>query len=409
MAGSSFQFLHASDLHLGQPLGGMTEIPDELVDPLLDAPYQAFERVIDAALRERVEFVLLTGDLIHFPTASPRAMEFLRAQLERLQGKKIPAYWLDGRLECGNPFPDEFALPQNVQRLTSGGVHRVEVQRGKASLATLVARPAGEDAVANLGEMRCPRDGRLFVGLWYGDVQDEINLDQLGDIGIDYWACGGRSNPLDLDAAIPAQYCGTPQGRRPSEQGPHGCVLVEVDGTDVDTHFIETDVVRYQIERLELSGWEDQSQLIVLMSERLHAMRDALPDAAHVLLSWEIVGDGQLGRELRQFDANERMLARIQHELSDAAGHTIWTIGLRSSRTGVPSSLFDEDTILGDFVRIVRQMEQTGDCSLDVSSYLPDGPVASKLAESLQLDDVAAREQLLRDVATIGIDILRGD
>ena len=52
---------------------------------------------------------------------------------------------------------------------------------------------------------------------------------------------------------------------------------------------------------------------------------------------------------------------------------------------------------------------QRGDGILDVRAYVPDTSAADKLAESLHLEDLAAQRQLLRDVATIGIDMLSGD
>ena len=409
MAGSSFRFIHTSDFHLDQPLGGLTEIPEELIEPLIDAPYRAVDRVVDAALQERVDFVLLTGDIIHFPTASPRAVDFLRVQLSRLHEKKIPTYWLGGRLEAGNSPPEDFTLPKSVHRFPASRVQRLEVRRGKKTIAYLVGQSAGEHAFANLDEMRCPRDGRFFAGLWYGDVQSEVDSDQLDDLGIDYWALGGSHRPQKLDTTIPAQYCGTPQGRLPAEQGPHGCVLVQVTGEDVETRFIETDVIRYQIERLELDSAADQQQLASRISDRLRSLKTGLDSKRHLLLTWAIINDGPFGRQLRRVGQSERMLARLQRDLRDLAGSNIWNVGMRSLRGEVPSRLLEEDTILGDFLRVVRDMEQTDDRVLDVHSYLPNTPAANQLAETLHLDDVATRRQLLRDVATIGIDMLSGD
>ena len=64
---------------------------------------------------------------------------------------------------------------------------------------------------------------------------------------------------------------------------------------------------------------------------------------------------------------------------------------------------------MGDFLRVVRDLEQSGDRILDVQSYLPDTPAAKQLAQSLHLDSPVARTQLLREVTTMGIDWLSGD
>ena len=60
-------------------------------------------------------------------------------------------------------------------------------------------------------------------------------------------------------------------------------------------------------------------------------------------------------------------------------------------------------------LRVLRDLEQTGDPTLDISSYLPDTAAARKLSETLHLETATARKQLLREVTTMGIDMLSGD
>ena len=84
MTGQAFRFIHASDFHLEQPLQGLIEVPDHLREQLIDAPYTAALRVFDAAIRDRVDFVLLSGDLVDPDLSGPRGVGFLLEQLERL-------------------------------------------------------------------------------------------------------------------------------------------------------------------------------------------------------------------------------------------------------------------------------------------------------------------------------------
>ena len=404
----SFRFIHASDFHLDQPLGGLTYLPPDLVAPLVEATYKSVDAVFDAAIRERVEFVVLSGDLIHFPTASPRAIDFLSTQFNRLHAKKIPVYWLGGKLEAGHGIPNDFRLPKNVHRMPTSRVQTLEVKQNKKTIAHIVGQSSGGNAYANLEDMRVPRDGRFFVGMWYHEGHEELPQDQLDELGIDYWAFGGVHQRRSLNNLIPAEYCGTPQGRLPSETGPHGCLLVKVTGDDIDeTHFIETDTIRYRTERIEVEHGDDQNKLIDRMKSRMQTIRHDVDPKKPILVTWEVNDDGSLGRELRQLPANEAFLETIRRE-ADSKSQNIHSIALRSLRASVPSSLFDEDSILGDFLRAVRDLQQSGDRTLDVRSYLPDTPAARKLAESLHLDSPVARQQLLREVTTMGIDWLSG-
>ncbi len=405
----SFRFIHASDFHLDQPPGGLTYLPPELVEPLIEATYRSVDAIFDAAIRERVEFVVLSGDLIHFPTASPRAVDFLNAQFRRLQEKRIPVYWLGGKLEAGHALPDDFQLPKNVHRLPTSRVQTLEVKREKKTIAYIVGQSCGGNAYANLEDMRVPRDGRFFVGAWYCDDHSKLDDNQLDELGIDYWAFGGVHQRQSLNNLIPAEHCGTPQGRLPSETGPHGCLLVKVTGDDIDeTHFIETDAIRYRTESINIDAQDDKPKVIARLKSRMQTIRHEVDGAKPILISWELNDDGELGRELRQLQGNEAFLEMIRRE-ADSSSLKTYSIAVSSHRQSVPSTMFDEDSILGDFLRVVRDLEESGDATLDVNSYLPDTAAAKKLAESLHLKTPAARRQLLRDVTTMGIDWLSGN
>ena len=409
MALETFRFLHASDFHLDQPPGGLTELPAELVDPLIESTYRAVDTVFDTAIREEVAFVVLSGDIIHFPSASPRAIDFLATQFERLHEKQIPVYWLGGQLEAGNALPDDFALPRNVHRLPTTRVETLEVKREGKTIAYIVGQSSGGHAWANLEDMRVPRDGRFFVGMWYCEGREPLDEELLDELGIDYWAFGGVHQRRSLQNMIPAEFCGTPQGRLPAETGPHGCLLATVTGDEIDdTQFIETDTLRYRTERIDVNADDDRSKLITRMRGRLQTIRQDVDAKKPMLVTWEVIDDGPLGKELRQIDVGEAFLDQVRRE-TDSASNNLWSIAIRSQRATIPADMFDEDSVMGDFLRAVRDLEAADHRLLDVSSYLPDTPSAKRLIETLHLETPAARRQLLRDVTTMGIDLLCGE
>src|SRR6476661_10190276 len=99
MSGQHFRFLHAGGLALDQPLAGLSEVPEPLIEPFIDAPLSAAQKVFDAAIEERVDFVALTGDLVDLARPSPRAIAFLLDNFERLDAHGIAVYWACGRLD----------------------------------------------------------------------------------------------------------------------------------------------------------------------------------------------------------------------------------------------------------------------------------------------------------------------
>jgi len=69
----AIKFIHAADLHLDQPISGLSELPTHLRSGLSNAPYVAAQKIFDLAIAERVDFVLLCGDLYDSESASARA------------------------------------------------------------------------------------------------------------------------------------------------------------------------------------------------------------------------------------------------------------------------------------------------------------------------------------------------
>ena len=64
------RFIHASDLHLGSPICGLSSLSEEWVARLQTAIPEAFDRVIETALTREVDFVVLAGDLFDKSAAS---------------------------------------------------------------------------------------------------------------------------------------------------------------------------------------------------------------------------------------------------------------------------------------------------------------------------------------------------
>ena len=91
-----FTFLHCADLHLDSPFRGVRSYSPAIAGMLQDAVFKSFERVVDLALRERVDFVLLSGDLYDSADRSLSAQLALRRQLLRLSQAGIFVYMVHG-------------------------------------------------------------------------------------------------------------------------------------------------------------------------------------------------------------------------------------------------------------------------------------------------------------------------
>ena len=86
-----FKFLHTADIHLGYQQYGLSERYDDFTE--------AFRWIVDTALDERVDFLLIAGDLFEKRTLDPRTLLIAVTEFERLKAAGIPVVAIEGNHE----------------------------------------------------------------------------------------------------------------------------------------------------------------------------------------------------------------------------------------------------------------------------------------------------------------------
>ena len=244
-------------------------MPDHLRELLLEALLLAAQRVVEFALAEAVDFVVLAGDVADVRRAGPAGAAFVIRQLDRLHNG---ASWSIGpaAVWTARKWPPTIGLPDNVRRFAQRQVEGLIHCRGE----TAVARILG---VAAATHRRVPVEqfdetAQLpTVAIAHGRV-DPLALHGRN---IAYWALGGRHNRRTLfSERHAAVYAGTPQGRHASESGTHGCTLVEMEADGrVRTRFLPTDLVRFENETILLDEAQELGEVNRRVRDRLSAFR----------------------------------------------------------------------------------------------------------------------------------------
>lgn len=308
-----FSFVHASDLRLGAPLFAVADLPDELRGRILDARCTAARRVVDLAIGERVDAVVLAGGVIA-PSAAPRAMRFFADQCERLDAAGIDVFWCEADADQQSwmqfvPLPDNVALcgPDVGQTFECS-------RRGRPAAQVLAGEPAQRRTP---GDPDLPRIG--IVPRAAGRILPE-------GTSLDYRALGGRSTA----GAIPstqglAQFSGTTQGASPAEPGPRGCLLVHADSERrLTTRFVPTAGVEWRDECIHVDPDADWESVHSELMERVDAItRAATSDA--VLVRWAVRGHGIIWRQLLREDVNSHLLDELRSEFHSRA-RPVWSL-----------------------------------------------------------------------------------
>jgi DNA repair exonuclease SbcCD nuclease subunit len=402
MAQPTIRLLHASDLHLELPLYGLAEIPDHLRDLLIEAPYQAAEQVFETALAEDVDAVLLAGDILNVDRAGPPAIMLLLEQFARLGDRGIPIYWAGGAVDVPDHWPRSVPLPGNVHLFPVGRVESLDLVRGGETIARVQGTSCRDGGEVEARGFHRDAHGLFTIGVAYGTD------DSAGHEGdrVNYMALGGRHRheTVDHEPGI-AHYCGTPQGRGPSETGPHGCTVVTVDETGrATTRLVTTDVVRWIAESMEVTATTRSEQLLERMVDRLEKLQAKQP-GIDLLVNWEIRGTGPLVNRLRPGGLADELLVDLRRKLGERQP-AAWSVSLACrAPLFVPAEWYDQETVLGDYLRQVREFEQNEDLPFELRQFLPDDFGADPLAAIADLDR-EERGELLCRAAKLGVDLL---
>ena len=349
-----FRFVHAADLHLDTPFTGIGRVTPGIQDALRDASLDAFDALVELAMSREAAFVLLAGDIYDGPERGVRAQIRFRRGLERLSAADIRVVVVHGNHDpIGGWCAVRGEWPSGVTLVGSTSVHAVAVERGGQRLATVHGLSyARRDVCENLALRfrRGPEPG-LQIGLLHCNVGGDPNhaayspctVDDLRRAGMDYWALGHVHQRQVIRHGDPwIVYPGNIQGRseKPTERGPKGAVVVDVEGGAVRAvEFAAVDRVRFLNLEVDVSGVSDIPALAGLLTRRAEELRadhEGRGLLVRVSLTGRLGGMGEpegspdcagssgLCEQLRRFGACDALLDELRHEMENVQPFFWW-------------------------------------------------------------------------------------
>ena len=210
----------------------------ELADLIGSATRQAFSSIIDLCLDERVDALLIAGDLYDGEQTSMKTARFLAGELGRLAKADIRTFIIRGNHDALSRITRELVLPDLV-KLFGGRAEHVLIDRGPGekpvaihglSFAQATApesllpkyRPAIPDTI-NIGMMHTSLGGAEGH-----DVYAPCSPADLIATGFDYWALGHIHKRSAIENRGAIVMPGMPQGRDINEDGPKSVTLVSI-------------------------------------------------------------------------------------------------------------------------------------------------------------------------------------
>jgi DNA repair exonuclease SbcCD nuclease subunit len=213
----SLRVLHTADVHLESDGYGDARQRDAH----RQRERRLFGRIVDRALADDVDLVLIAGDLFDHNRVPDEAVAFVRAELDRL---RQPVVILPGNHDalCANSIYDRHDF-------TAGAPHVQVISRLEGQTIDLPALDAvvwgrameeHEPGFRPLAHLPGRAEGRWCLAMAHGffsetgerpERSSPIFADEIGDSGWDYVALGHCHARMDVSrGGVPAHYAGAP-------------------------------------------------------------------------------------------------------------------------------------------------------------------------------------------------------
>jgi len=377
------KFLHAADLHIDSPLLGLDDYDGAPVERLRGATRQALVAMVDLAIAQAADLVLLAGDVYDGNWNDFRTGLFFREQMLRLRGAGIRVFVVKGNHDAESQITRQLPPVDGVHEFSARRSGTVEIAALGVAIhgRSFPERVVTEDLVPSYPP---PVPGLFNIGLLHTsltgreghDPYAPTTVDALVDTGYDYFALGHVHAREVVREALPRiVYPGNLQGRHAKETGPKGCELVTVEGgVIVASEFVALETVRWHALRIDAAGLDSPGALARRLVDALDDCAAGARDRLHAVRV-TVHGESPLHRlEATQPGTIAAAVRAAAQEIADA---DVWIEDVRLDlRTPFDrAATAARDDALGEVVR---------------------------LADAIAADDAALRDWFVAKLAELG-------
>lgn len=372
------KFIHTADIHLDSPLSGLSAYKDAPAEQLRNVTRDAFTRLVDEAIEESVDFMVIAGDLYDGSWKDYNTGHFFCREMGRLNQVGIPVYLLLGNHDADSEMTKKLTLPANVHQFESRKPSTFRIEALKVALhgrsykeaATLenlaTSYPAPVAGWLNIGVLHTALEGYAAHASYAPCSVAELNAK-----GYDYWALGHVHEHAIVQQSPWLVFPGNLQGRHIRETGPRGAVLVTADETGIQSvERLLVDALRWKVVAVDASEASTLQEVVRQVGTAFERLLSETPD--QIFLAVRVYIKGKTAAHGELFGLESQLREEI---LGQAAGHGIDRLWVEKVRL--------ETEPLTD----ASQVAERTDAIADLQRLLADAPTDVAFLKSL-MDDL---------------------
>lgn len=397
------KILHAADVHLDSPMQNLEAYPDAPVDEFRGATRAALTNLVELAIAQAVDLVVIAGDLYDGDWDDAHTGLFFVGQAARLRDAGIPVVVIRGNHDAALRMTQTLRLPNNPDGSSIMLDHESVDRRVFESLGIAVhGRSFATKAVTeDLSRDYAPAIGGYFnLGLLHTCLTGAdghqpyapTSPERLSAKGYDYWALGHIHDRRECHTVgqTPMVFSGNIQGRHVRETGPKGCVILSVDASNaIQSTFHPLDVARWAVMPFDATDCHDTDEFLQAFERWLSGQLD---DAGHRPIAVRVRASGKT----KLHDVLHRNAFKLENELRAIALQVgvgrVWIEQLRI-RTQKPDAddaskvAIDElsDGAYASLYQVLQQYRTDKEVGNSIPSLLK--PLWNKLPKQLMQDE----------------------
>lgn len=371
------KFIHAADIHLDSPLVGLSAYQDAPAELLRLATRGAFENLVDEAIAEEVDFMVIAGDLYDGPWRDFNTGLFFARQMGHLNAAGIPVYLLMGNHDAESEMTKRLVLPPNVYKFDA---KKAQTYRIDALRVALHGRSFKDAATTeNLAATYpAPVEGWFNIGVLHTALEGSTvhpnyapcSIAELQTKGYQYWALGHVHEHRIISGSCTIAFPGNLQGRHIRETGPRGALLISATDTEVNTvDRIYVDVLRWHRLDVDASGLNSMAEVIGAVGQGLEELlRAADADKPHAV---RVTVSGACQAHAELFGLEAQLREEIKAQAVSLGNDRLWIEKVR-----LETEPFDSQESIG----------MRADAVAELQTLLNGASTDAELLKSMQQD-----------------------